>query len=345
VKTKTRKVWTWLLLVGAVLSVPAARQSEESVKTKTRKVWAWLLVGVVLVASFGFLVYLSFPDVLAALSNSATRVTCSSVPTPSSGREVGSAGPTVGKVTAKLQPGQEEEVDFGRSMTSRILILYFNLSTAASGPPYFHTMTGAFVRADDASLSLAHNEVVSAMSDGSTLILYVCFNRSTNPKAYLGDPGSYTGSVTIDDSRLSAPVTVPITVTMQYPNGVFLLWLYFGAIIPGAWCLWVIKGKRDGDLPALGLLAFLKWVFSVDGLIAVVTGSVAAFAVYVAVYLRDPTWGSSALQPLTLYGGMFSAFVTTANIASLTGNRSKLSLSAPLLVGRLYRRLQMLLDV
>jgi hypothetical protein len=81
--------------------------------------------------------------------------------------------------------------------------------------------------------------------------------------------------VTLDDSRLSAPVTVPITVPMQYTNGVFLLWLYAFAVIPGAWCLWVIREKRDGNQSAFSL-DFLKWIFTVNGIVAIVSGSVAA---------------------------------------------------------------------
>lgn len=108
---------------------------------------------------------------------------------------------------------------------------------------------------------------------------------------------------------------------MQYPNGLFLLWLYFGAVIPGAWCVWVIKAKRDGSGSAFSE-TFLTWASQIDGVVAIVAGGVSSFAVYMAVYLRDPTWGSSALQPLTLYGGMFSAFVTTSGLASLTGQKS-----------------------
>jgi hypothetical protein len=298
-------------------------------KINRPRVRKWLLVGAMLALPIGLLVYLSFSDLIAALSGSATHNSCSSVAALSRERDIGSAGPTAGKVTAKLQPGQREEVDFGRSMTARTLTLYFSLSTVPSGPAYFHVRTGAFVRADDARLSSsAQNIVASAKGVESTLILNVCFNRGNSPETYLGDPGSYAGSVTVDDGRLSALVTVPITVTMQYPSGVFLLWLYFGAIIPGSWCLWVIKGERDGDESALGL-EFLKWVITVDGVVAVVAGGFAAFAVYIAVYLRDPTWGSSALQPLTLYGGMFSAFVTTAGIASLTGRGSRARTPAP----------------
>jgi hypothetical protein len=119
-----------------------------------------------------------------------------------------------------------------------------------------------------------------------------------------------------------------MTVTMQYSNGVFLLWLYFAAVIPGAWCVWVLRSNRQGTQSALSR-DFFAWATSVNGLVALVSGSIAAFAVYTGVYLRDPTWGYSGLQPLTLYGGMFSAYVTTSGLASLTGQKTPADPNAP----------------
>ena len=248
----------------------------------------------------------------------APQASCAVLPASVSAPDPGLLGKNSQLVTAKLESGQVEEVDFGRSVTSRAVTVYLDLSSIPSGSAYFHVRINPFARSDDAMLR-PQNIVASAERDGTTLLLNVCFNRNGGRNTNLGDPGSYAGSVTIDDSRLSSPVSVPVTVTMQYPNGVFLLWLYFGAIIPGAWCMWVIREKRDGDALSRD---FPAWAKSIDGVVAIVAGSVSAFAVYIAVYLRDPTWGSSALQPLTLYGGMFSAFVTTSGLASLTGKKS-----------------------
>ena len=208
-------------------------------------------------------------------------------------------------------------MDFGRSFTARIIVLNFALKVAISRTTYFHVRVNPFVRTDDAQLrDTGQNIVAIAKSDRKTLQLTACFWRSGNRSTNLGDPGTYAGSVTIDDRSLVTPVTVPITVTMEYPNGTFLIWLWVGAIIPGAWCLWVLRDKQQGTRPAFSR-QFIGWLLTISGLVSVVVGSVAAFAVYVAVYLRNQTWGSSALQALTLYGAMFSAFVTTGGIASL----------------------------
>jgi hypothetical protein len=291
--------------------------NEPSRPSKRRLRWLAVvpLIGIVL------LVILSVPDLIANMFGHATQqISCATSPSIASPSDSTPNNGTSQFVTAKLEGVQREEVDFGRSMTSRGIILYLDLSSTPSGSAYFHVRTNPFVRSDDAILR-PQNIVASAERDGTMLLVGVCFNRNGTRNTNLGDPGSYVGSVTIDDSRLSSPVSIPLTVTMQYANGVFLLWLYFGAIIPGAWCIWVIRAKRDGSTNAFSL-DFLKWAITINGLVAIVTGSVTAFAVYTAVYLRDPTWGSSALQPLTLYGTMFSAFVTTSGLASLTGNKT-----------------------
>ena len=225
-------------------------------------------------------------------------------------------------VTAKLLAGQRGEADFGHSLTARTVTINLSLSAVPKGSTLFRVESNPFLRADDAILN-PYDVLASAYADGKVLILNVCFLRNV-PGSSLGDPGSYAGSVTLDDPRLGAPLTVPLTVTMQYANWVFLLWLYFAAAIPGAWCVWVLRRPRDGTASALSI-DFFKWAGTVGGIVALISGGIAAFAVYTAVYLRDPTWGSNVLQPFTLYGGMFSAFVTTSGLSSLTSQKTSSS--------------------
>lgn len=264
------------------------------------------IVGVLVALGF------SFPDLVANMFSHPPPAKCAALPPAGPGN----SGEKARTVTATLEEGQREEIDFGRSITARTVTFYLDLNAAPVGPASFTTRTNAFVRSDDAPLSPAEIHA-KAERVGTTLLVSVCFTRTGSTQTNLGDPGSYLGSVTVDDGRLTTPVTIPMTVTMQYTNGVFLLWLLLGAIVPGAWCIWVIRKKRGNGSRAFST-DFFNWAFSIDGVIAIVVGSVTAFSVYMAVYLRDPTWGSSALQPLTLYGSMFSAFVTTSGLASLT---------------------------
>ncbi len=299
-----------------------AKDAQKKIKDAQKKRRRKIAQGVAVLCGlvFGLMAYVSYPDIKAQLFSHALPPPSCPLGSDPSGEPHSIS--SEGTVTAKLQPGQPEAVNFGRSFTSRSITEYLSLNTVPRGSAYFHIRMNPFLRADDASLR-CNDIVASAVRDGGTLILNVLFNRGKR-SMNLGDPGSYSGSVTIDDSRLKTPVTVPIIVTMQYTNGVFLLWLYAFAVIPGAWCVWVLRSQRDGNDDALSL-EFMEWAISVKGLVALVAGSVAAFAVYVGVYLRDPTWGSSALQPLTLYGGMFSAFVTTSGLASLTSQKRSAS--------------------
>jgi hypothetical protein len=274
------------------------------------KIAVWILVFLAL----GAAVLLSLPDLNAMLHShqSSLAAPCGStakVPSPSS-------APTV---TAKLLGGQRGEADFGRALISRTLIIDLSLSAVPRGSPAFHVTLNQFLRSDDASLN-SDDIAVNANRVGKMLVLSVCFDRDVKNHP-LGDPGSYSGSVTVDDSRLSSPVIVPLTVTMQYSNWAFLLWLYFAAVIPGIWCVWVLRSGRNGTQSAVSP-DFFGWARSVSGLVALVSGGIAAFAVFTAVYFRDPTWGYSGLQPVTLYGAMFSAFVTTSGLASLTSQKT-----------------------
>jgi hypothetical protein len=310
---------------------------DRSSRSRRRQTWVTRIVrGVVLVAVL-VVIGLSIPDLASNMSGHSTpTLACgdTSPPTPAPAAtpktsppatapvmpilKAGTAPIGAATITAKPLAAQRGEVDFGRALTVRTLTVDLSLSPAPSTGTSFKVHANQFLRADGASLNLS-DVTPTAVSDGQNLILTVCFARDKT--APLGDPGSYTGSVTIDDSKLKAPVTIPITVTMQYSNGVFLLWLVLAAIVSGAWCVWVLRSNRDGSTGAF-TRDFFSWAKTVNGLVALVAGSVAAFAVYNAVYLRDPTWGYSGLQPLTLYGGMFSAYVTTSGLASLTGRKS-----------------------
>jgi hypothetical protein len=233
-----------------------------------RAAWAFLKRLMKLVAwatpllVIGLLVWLSAPDLESQLINPVqSSAACS---TPAVSRNAAGAA----TVTAKPLGGQRGEADFGHSLTARTLTIDLSLSGAPKGSTGFSVRQNPFLRADDASLNPSDIHAY-AHTDGKVLILTVCFARNT-PGSSLGDPGFYVGSVTLDDARLSAPVVIPLTVTMQYQNGVFLLWLYFAAALPGAWCVWVLKRPRDGTDSALST-DFFKWAGTVGGLVALVS--------------------------------------------------------------------------
>lgn len=219
------------------------------------------------------------------------------------------------KGALKLQEGQLTRVDFARSISVKTVRASLDVTgtLAATQLPLF-TRVGTFRRADDGRLN-ERNIVASAVITGRTALLTVCFGRQDDR---LGDPGVYNGTITIDDARLSSAVTIPFTVTMEYPHVGVVLWLIAAVLLPGIWVLWVVHTRRAPDKSAIALREFVRWLGSTEGVVSTVTGGIAAIGVFTATYLRDPTWGSSSLQSITLFGAMFTAFVTTAGLTQIT---------------------------
>jgi len=222
---------------------------------------------------------------------------------------------TSGTAAMKLREGQTTRVAFGRSVSAKVVTVYLDLTGNVATPgTALLTRIDTFRRPDDGQLR-TDLIVPKAVVTGRTVILTVCFGRVHD---HLGDPGTYTGSITIDDPRLTTAATVPFTVTMQYLHESVLLWLLLLAMLPGTWVLWVVHTSRKPAQRAVDPREMGRWLMSVEGVVSVAAGGVAATSVFIGTYLRDPTWGSSALQPITLYGAMFSAFVTTAALTQIT---------------------------
>lgn len=193
--------------------VDKPRQGNDQTNTRSRKVLKRLAVMLLLLV-FAFLVAVSIPDIISNMFGHAAQASCATAPVTASSLNTGPIGKNSQLVTAKLESGRAEEVDFGRSVTSRGVTAYLDLSSIPSGSLYFHIRLNPFVRSDDATLR-PQNISAIAERDGTTLILNICFDRNGGRNTNLGDPGSYMGSVTVDDSRLSGPVAIPVTVTMS----------------------------------------------------------------------------------------------------------------------------------
>jgi hypothetical protein len=134
------------------------------------------------------------------------------------------------------------------------------------------------------------------------------------------DPGTYVGSVRIVGRGIQ-PVTVPVTVSLQYSGYRWIVPL-LGVVtfIGGSFLVWAshkrasyteeTKGSiwRDiDDLPG--------WI--ANNYVGVAGGAIAAISVFIAKYWRNAPWGASAPEDwFALLGGMFTAYTTTLTAAT-----------------------------
>jgi hypothetical protein len=224
--------------------------------------------------------------------------------------------PAASTVSTKAKPaklvlinGQVTTLAFNRSLTTKMLTVQYGISGTIYEylkHPYLRVSTQSFVRSDQAALPPGRIQAAAWYQDGRVL-LSLCVDRSGGK---LADPGTYQGTVSIVDQRVSR-VDVPITVTLAYPSWQLVLELLVLASIGGTWYIWVLQQKKPLALP-FGA-EFLRYCISMIGVLSIAAGVIAALGVYSATYLSGVDWGSSATQPLALLGAMFGAFLAGAS--------------------------------
>jgi hypothetical protein len=134
------------------------------------------------------------------------------------------------------------------------------------------------------------------------------------------DPGTYVGSVRIVGRGIQ-PVTVPVTVSLQYSGYRWIVPL-LGVVtfIGGSFLVWASHMRasttrerqrsiwRDiGELPG--------WI--ANNYVGVAGGAIATISVFIAKYWRTAPWGANAPEDwFALLGGMFTAYTTTLTAAT-----------------------------
>jgi hypothetical protein len=223
-------------------------------------------------------------------------------------KNVSSPAASVNPAKLALVGGQLTAIEFSRSITTKTLTMEYQIKGQLPQiglDPRLTVEHQDFLRSDQAMLVNSRVRVAAWFQHGRVL-LEVCVNR-TGPD--LGDPGVYQGIVSIVDPRV-ARVDVPITVDLSYPYWQWVLELLVLAVMAGTWYFWVLQRKNPEDF-AIGT-AFVNWCGTAIGVITIAVGVIAALGVYNATYLNNDSWGSSAEQPLSLLGAMFSAVLATA---------------------------------
>jgi hypothetical protein len=133
------------------------------------------------------------------------------------------------------------------------------------------------------------------------------------------DPGSYLGSVRISGGGIQ-PVTVPVSVTLQYDAyGWMTPLLALVSFLGGSFVVWashekVKMGRKGGSIwRRVGLLP--GWI--ADNYVGVAGGIIAMTSVFIARYWRTPAWGARAPEDwFALLGAMFTAYTSTLTAAT-----------------------------
>jgi hypothetical protein len=146
------------------------------------------------------------------------------------------------------------------------------------------------------------------------VVLDVCFNR-TDPE--FGQPGSYTGVVTISDPRVTI-TDVTYSVTMSYPWWQLVAAVLLAMFPPAILYVWFLRGSFTSHT-GLKLGNFQEWIFSRVGLMAIGAGVAAAVGIFSATYAGAEEWGSNYTAATALFGATFSAFVAAATGVTAAG--------------------------
>src|SRR6185295_17950849 len=85
---------------------------------------------------------------------------------------------------------------------------------------------------------------VQALAEGTRVEIDVCVARTNDFRI---DPGSYAGTVTITDVRVTELV-VPMNVTLAYRKPFKVGLLFLPLLVAGTWYVWTIKEIVDPTL-------------------------------------------------------------------------------------------------
>lgn len=230
------------------------------------------------------------------------------------------ATPTDGEVPEAPPPLVPEEasglaLNFLRDRDPRERQLFLKPSTEGELPAtdtYLYVKRRPLVRQDvDGQIDQDAYTASVQVTGRKEVTVVVC----VDPGAISLDPGTYVGSLRIEDPRVE-DVTVPVTVTAQYGNYPWMLAaIGLVTLLGGSWFVWA-SGRRTGEKPVVGDGAskdFQGW--AVANVLGIGVGAIAATSAFIATYWRDVAWGDKAPEDwFTLLGAVFTAF--TAGVAA-----------------------------
>jgi hypothetical protein len=231
--------------------------------------------------------------------------------------------PAAGQQAAQSKPkltikdDQKLTLAFGRSREQRVRTIAFTVDgSLPAGTTTLSTTNSAFNRDSDDAQIPASQVKTRARVVGDEVQVDVCFDRA----AVSVDPGSYIGTVTIDDPAV-ATTSIGMTLTFSFPYWSRVLAL--SLVVAFAASVYVF-GLRKSLFTADAVLVqrktigdYLAWAGSGNGLLTIVVGGAAAFTAYSATYLQAEDWGKDPAQILSLIGAIAAGFVAAGTAGRL----------------------------
>jgi hypothetical protein len=206
-------------------------------------------------------------------------------------------------------PTQVVNVVFGASRDAQTATVDFQSQQSlpiGRGMP-MHAYIGEFARTDgyrfpSSAPNPPDNTTVpiaasAAVAGRATVRMTVCVDPAGPHRAA---PGTYVGTVALDDDALTSPVVATLSVSLKYedPYGPLVLTL-----------LAVVAATYLAALADPAPKPFRAWFQDHEHLSAIAFAAAAALAAYGATYLRSPDWGAAGLLAV---GALFAATFTAA---------------------------------
>jgi hypothetical protein len=174
-----------------------------------------------------------------------------------------------------------------------------------------HTEVSDFQRVDGRKFHNPKDQIYAQAIVGrrGAVHLRVCFDPGSGRRIV---PGTYVGTVSIDDDTLKAPTVASAQVTLKYPDLVGPMVLIVVAVVAAA----AVKALADQDTYNLP-----HWLRQRKNVLALQYGVVAVALVY-ATFLRSPDWGTNGLLDLgALFAAAFSAFLAGVTAHQAAGEK------------------------
>jgi hypothetical protein len=294
--------------------------------------WAgW--IAMLLVLSLGTLVWLAVPNYARAAGSGDP---CPEQPAPSPKPP---RSPGIAPVPLVLEEPEGAAINFLRDRASHSRTVYLqvakkNLAVGQEGfaklkkNTYLTVNQRGLDRAElDGTIGPAQYTANAYVNARKEVAVTVCVDPARAGADPI-DPGTYVGSIQVV-SREIQPVTIPITVTLQYPGYRWMVpLLAIVTLIAGSFVVWAHETRSKEDDSDVWFTERLQelpgWI--ARHYVGVFAGAIAAVGVFTASYWRSEAWGAKAPEDwLALLGAVFTAFTTALTAAAAIGLSKKRS--------------------